>query len=171
MAFWECYLEPDEHGILHDNNDCVGELCDRSNRVDSDPLMTLALLRFTTNALLSASVALGRDSGMRAQWSALLCNLAPYPTALHNGSRVFVASENSTELEATMALYPGSVVAGDNCSDSDYATIVNLTRSTIMEMGPDFYGNFYRIFYLHSLNPNILEMTAVYYVFARGYVF
>ena len=58
VAFWECYLEADEHGILHDYNDCVGELCDRTNEVDNDPLMTLALLRFVVNALLSVSVAL-----------------------------------------------------------------------------------------------------------------
>ena len=59
VAFWECYLEADEHGILHDYNDCVGELCDRTNEVDNDPLMTLALLRLAVNALLSASAALG----------------------------------------------------------------------------------------------------------------
>ena len=92
VAFWECYLEADEHGILHDYNDCVGELCDRTNEVDNDPLMTLALLRFAVNALLSASVALGRDASKRPQWRGLLCSLAPLPTKEINGTTVFVTN-------------------------------------------------------------------------------
>lgn len=145
VAFWQCYLTADLHdGTLHDENDCVGELCDRTNQVDSDPLMTLALLRFATNALLSASVALGRDASLRRQWQALLCTLAPYPTATHNGTTVFVASANSTELEASMAIYPGSIVAGDNCTGNSYSYeyAANTTRSSIEQMGADFFRSY-----------------------------
>ena len=146
VSFWECYLEADEHGVLHDYNDCVGELCDRTNEVDNDPLMTLALLRFSVNALLSASVALGRDASLRPRWRGLLCNLAPLPTKEVNGTTVFVTNAVGSgsggedgQLEASMAIYPGGVVAGDNCTTLDFAAAANITRATIAQMGPSFW--------------------------------
>lgn len=140
VAFWDCYLVADVHGVLHDLNDCVGELCGRTNEVDNDPLMSLALLRFATNALLSASVALERDASLRPQWQTLLCDLAAYPTITRNGTTLFVTSANRTDLEASMALYPGSVVAGDNCSSGhSFDSVANITRSTIGQMGSDFF--------------------------------
>jgi hypothetical protein len=115
--------------------------------------MTLALLRFAVNALLSASVALGRDVNKRSQmWRGLLCSLAPLPTKEINGTTVFVTNSvgigsggEDGQLEASMAIYPGGVVAGDNCTGGPalgYAATANVTRVTIAQMGPVFWQSY-----------------------------
>ena len=44
-----------------------------------------------------------------------------------------------------MAIYPGGIVAGENCTQggaSSYATAVNITRDTISAIGPDFFKSY-----------------------------
>lgn len=152
VDFWLCYLEEDAAtGFVRDVNDCVGELCSGSppNEVNKDPMLTLALLRYSANALLEASIALGKDASKRPQWRRLLCKLAPFPTIVdtHNVSRLlFVDRDNSTSLEAATSVFPGGVVVGDlQCSTQanfNLSQTYAIAKATIEEIGPSFFATY-----------------------------
>jgi hypothetical protein len=51
-----------------------------NQRLNKDCIIDVALTEFLLDAILEASHVLGRDAGLRAQWTEVRTHLAPYPT-------------------------------------------------------------------------------------------
>jgi alpha-L-fucosidase 2 len=105
--FWEDYLvlEDDRYVVL---DDALGEQYDGS--VDKNPIITLALLRFFFNGMISISKATDMDSASLEQWQDILDRLSVYTTFEHGGKTVFRLTEEGTSWREHRGFAPFSPV-------------------------------------------------------------
>lgn len=89
--FWEDYLKlEDGRYVIH--NDSIHE----GSGNDTNPILTLGLLRTLFKNMLAMSNELGVDADKRAKWQDILDKLSPYPLQEHGGKTVFRYSEKGT---------------------------------------------------------------------------
>jgi alpha-L-fucosidase 2 len=90
-AFWEDYLKlEDGRYVIH--NDSIHE----GSGNDTNPILTLGLLRTLFTNMLTMSRDLGADTEKRAKWQEILNKLSPYPLQERGGKTVFRYSEKGT---------------------------------------------------------------------------
>ncbi len=87
-AFWEGYLTP-EKGRYVVRGDAIHE----GSGEDTNPILSLGLLRALLAAALEMSAALGCDADRRVTWGRLLSHLGPFPQQQRAGVTVFRYSE------------------------------------------------------------------------------
>ncbi|MCR5263092.1 MAG: hypothetical protein K6D94_04405, partial [Clostridiales bacterium] len=141
IDFWEDYLVF-ENGRYVDKNDCIHENVAAGKGVfdwsegspdysgDTNPIVSLGLIRTTLKALLDMSGTLGRDADRREKWRHMLTNLSGYPTQTREGRTVFRYTEEG------MDWCPGNSLgiqhifpAGDIGLDSD-PDLLKIARDT-----------------------------------------
>lgn len=90
-AFWEDYLKLEEgRYVIH--NDSIHE----GSGNDSNPILTLGLLRNLFQHLLPMSEELGVDADRRAKWRDILARLSAFPLQERGCKTVFRYSEKGT---------------------------------------------------------------------------
>ena len=141
IDFWEDYLVF-ENGRYVDKNDCIHENVAAGKGVfdwsegspdysgDTNPIVSLGLIRTTLKALLDMSGTLGRDADRREKWRHMLTHLSGYPTQTREGRTVFRYTEEG------MDWCPGNSLgiqhifpAGDIGLDSD-PDLLKIARDT-----------------------------------------
>ncbi|MFO1521161.1 MAG: LamG-like jellyroll fold domain-containing protein [Kiritimatiellia bacterium] len=89
--FWEDYLKL-EGGRYVIHNDSIHE----GSGNDTNPILTLGLLRNLFKNMIPMSEELGLDADRRATWQDILVRLSPFPLQERGGKTVFRYSEKGT---------------------------------------------------------------------------
>jgi hypothetical protein len=98
--FWSAYLV-EEGGKFH----IKGSASHEHGGHDVDANFDLPLVRRLFLALVAMSERLGVDEGKRERWKDIVARLAEYPTAKHQGKRVFKESANCEEFTRSISLF------------------------------------------------------------------
>ena len=111
--FYEDYLWFEDGRYFIFNDSCheagpwAGPTLSEMER-DTNPIITLAMLRLFLTGLLDISEELGTDAGRREKWQHMLNHLSPYPTMKRDGRTIFRLTEVGQDWvgNAAMALWP-----------------------------------------------------------------
>ena len=148
--FWTHYLV-DENGRYVIKNDAIHE----GSGNDTNPILTLGLLRNLLTGMVDASKALRVDEKGRLAWQNILDKLSEYPTQVRNGKTVFRYTEkgmawNDGNSLGIQHIYPsGAIGLGSE------PKLLQISRDMISEMGrwsdynafPTFYTAAVRVGY------------------------
>ena len=128
-TFWEDYLKL-ENGRYVIHNDSIHE----GSGDDTNPILTLGLLRTLFKSTLGMSVQLGVDADKRAKWQEILEKLSAFPTQERGGKTVFRYSEkglawNDGNTLGIQHIFPAGAIG----LDSD-PKLLDICHNTIDEM-------------------------------------
>ena len=109
MNFWEDYLSF-ENGRYVSRNDCINECCfymmlpedspEFQRAKETNPTLSLGLIRMASRAAIDISKALGVDAHRRGKWQHILEHISAFPLTERNGKTMFDVCENGiTRLE------------------------------------------------------------------------
>ncbi|MDR1332118.1 MAG: hypothetical protein LBK07_08430 [Tannerella sp.] len=135
-VFWENYLAY-EDGRYVDRNDAIHE----GTVGDTNPILSLGLIRQTMRTATDMSELLDEDAGRREKWMHIHDHLPDYPRQERNGKTVFRLTEEGTawvngNTLAIQHIYPGGQIGWD--SDPE---LLAVAMNTMQEMRRWLDGN------------------------------